>query len=340
MLLSRVAESVYWAGRYIERAEATSRLVKVHTELYLDLPRAAGLGWSPLLAITGTADEFVERHGKATEEAVVWFLTGDPDNPGSIRASVSNARNTVRVSRAVFPESAFEVVNQLHHLVQETSAGAVTRRTRLSWMDGVVRRCQLLTGLLDGVMSHDEAYSFLAIGRCVERADMTTRVLQVQHEILMAGDVVESPYADVTWAGVLRSLDAHQMFRRTVGGGVSGPAALRFLLRDPQFPRSVEHCLTSIARSLLELPRCQAPMAACADGQRLLEGVLGSGHRLFADQGECVEGLQAGIADLHASLSGTYFGAFTDAVGPCPRGGLPTAPACPTAPAAPGKPSA
>jgi uncharacterized alpha-E superfamily protein len=337
MLLSRVAESVYWAGRYLERAQATARMVKVHTELFLDLPRSAGLGWSPLLAVTGTADEFVERHGTPTEEAVVRFLTTDPDNAGSVRASVVNARANVRVSRAVFPEAAWEVVNQLHHVVEERPADAVTRRTRLSWSDGVVRRCQLLTGLLDAVMSHDEAYSFLDVGRCVERADMTTRVLQVQNEILMAADVVESPYADVTWMGVLRSLDAHQMFRRTVRGGVSGPAALRFLLRDPQFPRSVEHCLTSIARSLLELPSCQEPMAACADVQTLLETAMVA-HVPVDDLRQYVEELQVGIAGVHARLADTYFGGAPPAA-PAPGPRVRQATTASTAPAVPAAPT-
>jgi uncharacterized alpha-E superfamily protein len=309
MLLSRVAESVYWSGRYLERAEATARMVKTHTELFVDLPKAAGLGWSPLLAITGTREAFVEQVGAPSEEAVVGFLAADPDNAGSVRASVARARSNVRVSRVIFPESAWQVVNELHHFVNDTSLQAVTRRSRLSWMDSVVRQCQLLAGLLNGVMSHDEGYSFLEIGRYLERADMTTRVLQVQSEILMtAPDAVNSPYSDVTWMGVLQSLSARQMYRRAVCGGVSGPDALRFLLRDPRFPRSVEHCLTGIARSLLEQPRCQEPMAGCADVQELLESVSVD-DLAVTDLPEYVEELQGGIAELHLRLADTYFAA-------------------------------
>ncbi len=306
MLLSRVAESVYWSGRYLERAEATARMVKTHTELFVDLPKAAGLGWSPLLAITGTGEAFVEQMGDPTEEAVVHFLAADLDNSSSVRASVASARSNVRVSRVIFPESAWQIVNELHHFVNDTSLEAVTRRSRLSWMDSVVRQCQLLAGLLGGVMSHDEGYSFLEIGRYIERADMTTRVLQVQSEILMAADATDSPYADVTWMGVLQSLSARQMYRRAVSGGVSGPDALRFLLRDPRFPRSVEHCLTGIARSLLELPRYKDPMAGCADVQERLESVT-AGNLPMSDLEDYVEELQVGIAELHAALADTYF---------------------------------
>jgi uncharacterized alpha-E superfamily protein len=142
---------------------------------------------------------------------------------------------------------------------------------------------------------------------------MTTRVLQVQSEILMtAPDATSSPYSDVTWMGVLQSLSARQMYRRAVCGGVSGPDALRFLLRDARFPRSVEHCLTGIARSLLELPRCQEPMAGCADVQALLESV-GADDVAVTDLGGHVEDLQVGIAELHTRLADTYF-----ASGPAP----------------------
>jgi uncharacterized alpha-E superfamily protein len=303
MLLSRVAESVYWSGRYLERAEATARMVKMHTELFVDLPKVAGLGWSPLLAITGTGEAFVRQRRPPTEEAVVRFLAADLDNAGSIRSSVARARSNVRVSRVIFPESAWQVVNELHHFVNDTNLEAVTRRSRLAWMDSVMRHCQLLAGLLDGVMNHDEGYSFLEIGRYLERADMTTRVLQVQSEILMtAPGSANSPYADITWMGVLQSLGAGQMYRRAVCGGASGPDALRFLLRDPRFPRSVEHCLTGMARSLLELPRCQEPMAGCADVQELLESVAVD-DLAVADLLDYVEELQVGIAQLHLRLS-------------------------------------
>jgi uncharacterized alpha-E superfamily protein len=305
-LLSRVAASVYWTGRYLERAEAVARLIRVHTELYLDLPRSAGVGWAPLLAVTGTEEAFAARFDDVAEDDVVRFLAVDEDNPGSVLSSLAAARDNLRRTRATFPGSSWEVLNQLHHWANHTVEGAVDRRSRLSWMEQVIGRCQLLTGLLAGVMSHDAAYAFLEIGRNLERADMTTRVLDVQAGIL-TGALHDglSPYADVTWMSVLRSLSAQQMFRRAVGA-VSGPEALRFLLKDAPFPRSVEHCLTQISRALLELPRYDAPMAGCAALQRLLEGV---DVEALAESGlhEYVDELQLGIAALDERLDETYF---------------------------------
>lgn len=312
MLLSRYAESLYWAGRYLERAEATARMITVHTELFLDLPRAAGVGWSPLLAVAGCSDEFLGRHAGPDEEDVVAYLAGDVKNLGSIVASVAQARSNLRVARVLLPNPCWEIVNELHGRVCAGAAQATHRRTRLAWMNLVIGECQRLTGALAGTMCDDEAYAFLQLGRFLERADMTTRVLDVQAGILVgqvgAGAVDDGGgYADVTWVSVLKSLSAHQMFRRSVGTGPSGPAALRFLLQDPRFPRSVEYCLSSAARALPRLPRAAIPLAACAAVRRQLVGLeIPDGITPVALH-ELVDRLQLGIGALNDALSGTFF---------------------------------
>ncbi|MEO7193896.1 MAG: alpha-E domain-containing protein [Pseudonocardiaceae bacterium] len=307
MLLSRFAESLYWAGRYLERAEATSRMVKVHTELFLDLPRCAGVGWSPLLAVTGGSAEFLDRHAEAGEDDVVAFLATDPKSLGSILASIARARVSLGVSRVMLPSSAWEVLNDLHEWVTASSAEAIDRRTRLRWMDSVISHCQRLTGLLAGTMCDDEAYAFLQIGRHLERADMTTRVLDVQASVLVSQPDDGAPYRDVTWMSVLRSLSAHQMFRRSAGCGVSGPAALRFLLQAEQFPRSVEFCLTTTCRSLLRLPRATLPVASCAKVQARLRDLTITDLATPQELHELVTHLQSGINELHEVLAEAYF---------------------------------
>lgn len=309
MLLSRIAESVYWAGRYLERAEATARLIKVQTELYLDLPRSAGVGWTPLLAVTGSGEDYIERHGGNIEEnEVISFLAVDGDHSGSIIASLAQARHNLRITRSLLPRSAWEEINQLFLWASDMRTQAVDRRTRLMWMDTVIRRCQLLSGISASTMTHDECYSFLDIGRFAERADMTTRVLDVQaHILLRQQDIEAETYADVTWMGVLRSLEAGQAVRRQVpGADTSGFDALGILLKDPQFPRSVEHCLTQVSRSLLELPRYDEPMSACAAVQKVLED-LDVAELSGAGLHDVVDNLQDGIAYLHVMLAETYF---------------------------------
>jgi len=311
MLLSRAAEAVYWTGRYLERAESTARIIKVHTELYLDLPRSAGLGWDPLLAITGSAEGYEDlyppkRDQVSHEEDIVCFLTADSRNHSSIVASLAAARENMRTTRPIFPRELWEALNNLFLLTSENAEEAVPRRTRLRWLDDVLADCQRLTGVMAGTMSHDDAYSFLRIGRHVERADMTTRVLDVRAGALAeAGDDLR-PYTDLTWMSVLKSLAAYQMYRRKVQSRVTGPEALRFLLQDPQFPRSVEYCLVGISRLLLELPRHEAAMATCAAAEAL---VADAKVKALAWDGlhEYVDELQLMLDTLHGNLSETYF---------------------------------
>lgn len=312
MLLSRFAESLYWAGRYLERAEATSRMIKVHTELFLDLPRCAGVGWSPLLAVTGGREEFLDRYVGPEEDDVVAFLATDPKNLGSIMASIARARTSLGVSRVILPSASWEVLNELHEWATDSSTEAIDRRTRLGWMNNVISDCQLLSGLLAGTMCDDEAYAFLQIGRYLERVDMTTRVLHVQANILISQPGDGAPYRDVTWMGVLRSLSAHQMFCRHAGCGMSGPAALRFLLQETRFPRSVEFCLTTISRALSQLPpailpRSSLPLARCAKVQAQLRELTFTDLLTPGDLHELASHLQAGMGEVHDMLVEAYF---------------------------------
>lgn len=305
-LLSRVAEAAYWAGRHLERAETTSRLVRAHTELFLDLPRSVGIGWTPLLAVLGAGEDFGRLHRDADEETVVGFLVAEVDDPSSVVASIEAVRNNLRVARPVLPLEGAEILNELADHVRATAPSAIDRVNRLMWLTDLIRRCQTLNGLLHDSMCHDAAYAFLTMGRLVERADMTTRVLDVQAGVLIAGRgrPALDEHADLCWASALRSLDALDSYRRRYRG-TSPEEAIAFLLRDPQFPRSVESCLTQIARLLLELPCHEAAMAAGARAQMVLgsapAGDLAGHHlRRFVDQ------VQDELAGLHRAVATTW----------------------------------
>jgi uncharacterized alpha-E superfamily protein len=307
MLLSRVAEAVYWTGRYLERAEGTARLVQVHTELFVDLPRSAGVNWSPLLVVTGSTVPFAELYSEDAEDDVVRFLTMDARNPGAIIGSLERARANLRIARPVFPRELWESLNCLYLQSVEEADKAVPRQSRVTWLDAVISECQRLTGICSGAMSHDEAYAFLRIGRHVERADMTTRVLDVCAATFFHAEEQLRPYADVTWMSVLKSLSAYQTYRRRTQSRIRGADALAFLLRDPQFPRSVEHCLIDISRSLVDLPHHDAALALCADAEALVADAMVQamdwrGLHRYADR------LQRELANLHEALVATYFG--------------------------------
>ncbi|MCC5954000.1 MAG: alpha-E domain-containing protein [Acidimicrobiia bacterium] len=306
-MLSRLAEAVFWTGRYLERAECTARLVQAHTELFLDLPRSVGLTFVPLLALTGSEDVFTELGGAPTEENVVAHLVAEPSNPSSIVASLTAARDNMRTTRQLFPRESWESINLLHLWATAQAEECTNRTVRTGWLTAVSREVQQLTGLLAGAMSHDETYVFLRLGRHLERADMTTRVLDVRATTLLAvRDDALRPYADVQWVSVLRSLSAYQMYRRKVHARVQGPEVLRFLLQDEQFPRSVRHCLTQIGTALPDLPRHEVPLATSVDA---LEHVTTAEVRALAWDGlhEFVDDLQGRLAAIHDAVDETWF---------------------------------
>jgi uncharacterized alpha-E superfamily protein len=307
VLLSRVAEHLYWAGRYLERVECSARLVKAHTELFVDLPRSVGLGWAPLLAVTGSQSAFDDGFDEVTEDDVVAFVLADPANKGSVVASIEQARENLRVTRGLIPWRMWEVVNETRQWVRSTAGSGSTRWRRVTWTEEVIRRCHTVAGSTTATLSRDLGYAFLQIGRLVERADMTTRVLDVQAGIIMGtGAAALGPYTDLTWMSMLRSLGGEQMYRRQMGSVVTAPEAVRFLLRDPAFPRSVEHCLVEISRWLLELPHQEGPMAAASATDALLDSV--TAECMEVDElHDFVDDLQLGLGRLHAELAVAYF---------------------------------
>ena len=251
-MLARVAENIYWMSRYVERAENMARLVNVNSNLLLDLPRGIAPGWRPLISIVGAEDAFTDKHGAADDETrVLRFLVADRDNPQSIASSVARARENARTFRDAIPREAWQEVNALHHYTRDHVQQGLTKRGRFDFLAGVIRRSQTLAGLLSGCMNHDDAYCFVHLGRHLERADMTTRILDVRSASLVPADVSElRPFDNIQWMSVLKSLTGYQMYRLEMQTRVRRTDVLRFLLQSRHFPRSVLRCLVELERRL------------------------------------------------------------------------------------------
>ena len=306
LLLSSVAESLYWAGRHLERAEGTARLVRTHTELFIDLPRSAGLDWAPLLAVTGSRATYDEDHDAVDEDGVVSFLLADPENPGSVLSCLARARENARVTRGFLPNRPWEIVNEAERWARHSAKAGSSRGRRVLWTEEVIRRCHAATGSINATMSRDQAYAFMMIGRQLELADMTSRVLDVGGLTMTAvGDQV-GPYVDLVWMKTLRALGAEQMYRRQMGAVAAPSAAIRFLLRDRTFPRSVEHCVTGVSLLVLDLPNRHDALVAAATVQRHLDAFDGD-DGVPAGLGDYLDELQVHLGALHDRLSETFF---------------------------------
>jgi len=306
MLLSRVAENLYWSARYLERAEDTARIVREHTNMIIDLPTSVPVNWEPLLAIMGTREAFDARYERADEMSIVRFLVADRKNPGSIMMCVEQAREDFRTCREVLPREVWQTVNDLYLYVASHHLDGVARSSRSRFLERVIGESLRTAGFLGSTMSRDEAHEFVRLGRALERADMTTRVLDVRAGSLITPVGEEGdPHDDVQWMSVLRSLSALQMYHRATKRPVEGPSTLRFLLMDEAFPRSVACCVNDVVESLRRLPHSDVVLLACDEARRLLAAVHvddldGAGIHDLMDR------LQVAIGSIHGRVMTTY----------------------------------
>jgi uncharacterized alpha-E superfamily protein len=309
MLLSSVAERVYWMARYVERAENTARIILVNHNLLLDIPRTKNteFGWEALVSITGNSELFAEHNAEVSERNVLRFLVADEHNPNCIVCSLGMARENQRTTRAIVPRDAWEVLNDLYAYSRDNRNSGISRRGRFNYMRRIIDYCQMLAGKLSSTMSHDMAYEFMRMGRNMERADMTTRVLDVRASNLLPSHGEElKPFDDIQWKSVLDSLEAYQMYRRHVHVSVRGRAVLRFLLQDELFPRTVHYCLGEVEQCLRKLPGNESALRVLGRAQRLVKEVnaaeiLEEGLNTFIDELQKIHG------KLNQQLTDTYF---------------------------------
>ncbi|MEO6125308.1 MAG: alpha-E domain-containing protein [Ilumatobacteraceae bacterium] len=306
-LLSRVAEQLYWAARYLERAEDTVRVVRAYTDVLVDLPTSVSSSWEPLLAITGTRSLHASLHDQADEDSIVTFLIADDANSNCVVNCIATARENLRSAREVLPREGWQVVNDLYLYAAAHRSEGVSRRSRSRFAERVIADSQRLDGILSAVMNRDHAYEFLRIGQALERADMTTRVLGVRAAALVDGGA--DVFAEVQWMGVLRSLSALQMYQRATASPIEGQAVIDFLLHDRAFPRSVMSCLLSVRDSLSRLPRGDqlAPVLANVfETAAQVSGDATNGAELDAE----TDLLQVALGTLNDAIISTYVGAY------------------------------
>ncbi len=304
--LSSTAERVYWLGRYLERAETMARLVTVHANLLIDMPRRMPLGWRPLVEITGSGELFNSLYEQINEKNVCRFMINDNRNPGAVLSSLAWARENARTVRGFMPLRAFEYVNELYLIAREQLTEPLSRSRRLQALSEIVEHIQRIDGFMSANMLHDALWNFLRIGQFLERSDMTTRTIDVGTGTFWESAVELEPFSDVQWRSVLRSLYALQSYNTTVGEPISQGPAIDFLLNDPRLPRSVAYGLNSLRNNLRGLPRHERPLRAANRARRMIgqtrvRGMKGGELTDFLDQ------CQIQLSELHDEIRKTYF---------------------------------
>lgn len=315
-MLSRVAERMYWFGRYKERAENTARLVSVNANLLLDLPKMGRRIWSDLVNITGGGELFYRKYTRPDERNVVKFILADESNPGSLIRSVQAARENARTTREIMPTEAWEKINEFYLYVKKNVSKALVREGRHRFLNDVMTYCPQLTGLLFGNMSHGDAYNFVRVGRTLERADMTTRIVDVGClNLVQEQPEIPDAYDNILWMNVLRSLSAFQMYRQNVLDRVNGEDVFDFLFKDTEFPRSVSHCLAELEYCFNRLPHNDPPLRSIMHTRRIINEIdfrkLQDSNRLHS----FIDEAQIDLAEVHQQVAQTWFGYNTETAG-------------------------
>lgn len=248
-MLSRVANSIYWLSRYMERAENVARFIDVNLQMMLDLPSGIDEQWQPLISISGDEAEFKTRYDKPTKENVMRFLALDADNPSSILSCLRVARENARSVREVISSEMWEQVNTSYLNIRTGAADALVSSPYVFFAE-VKKASQLFDGVTEATLLHGEGWHFYQMGRLLERADKTSRLLDVKYFILLPSVAdIGTSLDDVQWAAVLRSASALEMYRKR-HGHIAPEDIIEFLLLDHEFPRSIHFCLTAANDSL------------------------------------------------------------------------------------------
>ena len=245
-MISRVAEHCFWMSRYLERAENTARVLEVNETLLLDFAVPLEQQWKPLLIISGIHD----MPGPPDGEAVQNHLTWDADNPSSIVSSLSAARENARIIREVISADMWERLNYYHLWMKSLAARELYERSRTDFYSRIKRINQLVFGIAEGTMSHGEAWEFGLLGKYLERACQTARILDVKYHILLPTPVdVGTPVDVAHWLAILTSCSGYEPFHKKRLLGELGISVADFLVFDPIFPRSVRFCLSRCQRA-------------------------------------------------------------------------------------------
>ncbi len=265
ILLSRVADCMYWLGRYIERAENTARMVDVNLQLLLDLERLDDsritTHWEPLIRSTGDFELFKRLYPQAVSESVTDFLTFNTENPSSILSCIVKARENARVVRDKLSTEIWEEINRLYHFVRSHNAKEIWTSDPYDFYRRIKQSSHLLQGLSDATVIRDEAWDFFQTGRFLERALQTGILIDIKYHILLpsASDVGGAIDA-LQWMAVLRSCSGFEAYHHIYGADVQPWNVAEFLIFSEEFPRSVLFCLR-------ELDACIRTLSGVGEGR-------------------------------------------------------------------------
>jgi uncharacterized alpha-E superfamily protein len=241
----------------MERAENVARFIDVNLHLMLDLPTTAKQQWEPLVTITGDIELFSKRYGKANRDEVIQFLTFDPYYPNSIVSCLRATRENARSIREVISSEMWQTINEFYLFINSKHAEAEAFKDPHEFFTKVKLENQHFIGVRDGTMSHGEAWHFSQLGSLIERAEKTSRILDVKYFILLPQvEYIGTAYDNIQWAALLKSASALEMYRKRFHR-ITPSQVVGFLVLDREFPRSIRYCIIHSEESLHNITSSQ-----------------------------------------------------------------------------------
>ncbi|HEV2678050.1 MAG TPA: alpha-E domain-containing protein [Aliidongia sp.] len=311
-LLSRYAECIFWLARFVERAEDLARILDVNETFSRDA--RGSQNWLSIVQLNADEKRFFEKHPIATADAVIRFYVTDVENPTSIIAAIRAARENARTLRPLISTEMWVHLNVFYNRLKaidkvDLAPGTLTRS--LAW---IKESCQTHTGITEGTFFRDQGWYFYQLGRYIERADQTTRLLDIKYHLLLPKTAdVGSPVDASQWSALLRSAAGYHAFRRLHSNGITPARVAGFLLLNHRFPRSVYLCLREIDNYLNEL-RSRYSLRGGSDAcnavdelhavlsTKTIDEILGAGLHEFIDLIQCQ------LSDITNRLAVAFFG--------------------------------
>jgi uncharacterized alpha-E superfamily protein len=311
-MLSRVADSIYWMARFVERAENLARFIEVTLNTILDQPEGADQQWEPLVFATGDHQQFTKRYGQPTAENVIRFLVFDREYPNSIISSLVAARENARTVREAISSESWEQLNEFYHFVRDAVNKPQAPVELSDFFFELKKYSHLFNGILDASMSHNKGWHFANLGRLLERADKTSRILDVKYFTLLPHvQDVGTTIDDLQWSAVLRSVSGFEMYRKRYHG-ITIHRVVEFLTLDSSFPRAIRFCIDRADDSLHQIVGSPSGSYRNSAEQRLgrlkaelaymdIDTIINQGMHEFID------GLQNKLNSIGEAVHETFF---------------------------------
>lgn len=317
-MLARVADSLYWLARYIERAENTARILDVNLQLTLDSehsgPEEEAKDWRPIIATLEDQKRFQSLYSVTNADSVCEFVTFAKENPNSIACSVAHARENARTVREYISSEMWERINELYLWLNSAEAHQLFAGSAIDFYRHIVDYSHQFHGTTDATLTHGEGWNFLQIGKHLERADASSRILDLKYHILLPGDEQVGGNLDtVQWQAVLKSCSALEAYRKIHNRQVTPWTVAEFILLHEDFPRSVRFCIERVDRALHHISG--SDQDHFANEVERLSGRLCSDLR-YAEIGEILrsglheylDGVQRRLIDISSAMLSEYCG--------------------------------